>query len=302
MNPYKIAIIGLGQIASSYHNALESLNKYNLVAVCDLNPYAVSKEKYRDYPFYTNYMDMIKNHQIDIIIISTPPITHTKIALDVMSHQINVLLEKPGLLNLIELTQLLQSANKNNVKIDTIFHWQHANEVLFIKKYYPNIKKATYIKTEIYDPYTINKKFIKKEKIPLHGAWFDSGVNALSMMSLFIDINDYTMDKKVNFIDPKSNLPYYANRTYKQKNLYYSILVNWRYHKNYKRTRIKLDDKMIKIIHHLEEVYENNHLIYKSNERERLSSHYHNYFKDFKLESVSNHHFELIHRKLIEGI
>jgi len=66
MNPYKIAIIGLGQIASSYYNALEYLNKYNLVAVCDLNPYAVSKEKYRDYPFYTNYMDMIKNHQIDI--------------------------------------------------------------------------------------------------------------------------------------------------------------------------------------------------------------------------------------------
>ncbi|MFA5471433.1 MAG: Gfo/Idh/MocA family oxidoreductase [Acholeplasmataceae bacterium] len=301
MNPYRVAIIGLGQIASKYKRALDTIDRYKLVAVCDLNTNAISRDIYSQYPFYADYMLLIEREYIDFVIISTPPKTHKEIAMNVLQKNVNVFLEKPGVLDLNDMFMLFETAQKNNLFIQTMFHWQHTNELYFVKQNYPDLHKASSIKSIIYDPYMNSSKQINPEKISLNGAWFDSGVNVLSMLSSLINLKTFREIKKTQFKDENSNLPYYAHHTYKSSNQSLSIIVNWRYQRRDKQTLIKLDNKVIKIIHHLEEVYENNKLVYKSYEKDRLSSHYYNFFKQLDIKQLSDTEFELIHRLLIKG-
>jgi hypothetical protein len=136
----------------------------------------------------------------------------------------------------------------------------------------------------------------------LEGAWIDSGVNAISMYSILFDLSPFELNKSIHFIDKVHHQPYYAHHTFKHANQDIDLVINWRKNKNYKKTVITLPNKVIKIIHHLEEVYENNVLIYKSNEKERMSSHYYNYLKEFSTNRSNIEKNILIHKKLYMGV
>lgn len=302
MKTYNIAIIGLGHIAASYKYALENISHLKLIAVCDINPYALSKSLYEKYPFYIDYIEMIKHKDIDVAIVATPPANHAEIAMNLLKNGIHVILEKPATLNLDDLKKLISFAKHKNLYVDTMFHWQYANEVLFVKQKYNDLSSFISIKTEIYDPNTTTNNAIKKEKVSLEGAWIDSGVNAISMYSILFDLSPFELNKSIHFIDKVHHQPYYAHHTFKHANQDIDLVINWRKNKNYKKTVITLPNKVIKIIHHLEEVYENNVLIYKSNEKERMSSHYYNYLKEFNTNRSNVEKNILIHKKLYMGV
>jgi predicted dehydrogenase len=302
MKTYNIAIIGLGHIAASYKYALENISHLKLIAVCDINPYALSKSLYEKYPFYLDYLEMIKHKDVDVAIVATPPANHAEIALSLLKNGIHVILEKPATLNLDDLKSIISFAKYKNLYVDTMFHWQYANEVLFVKQKYNDMSSFVSIKTEIYDPNAIAKNTISKEKVSLEGAWIDSGVNAISMYSILFDLSPFELNKSIHFIDKVHHQPYYAHHTFKHANQDIDLVINWRKNKNYKKTVITLPNKVIKIIHHLEEVYENNVLIYKSNEKERMSSHYYNYLKEFSTNRSNIEKNILIHKKLYMGV
>ena len=302
MKTYNIAIIGLGHIAASYKYALENIKHLKLIAVCDINLNAASKSLYDDYPFYLNYLDMLENENIDVVIVATPPTNHAEIAFNLLKSNTHVILEKPATLNIVDLQHLISFAKQKNLFFDTMFHWQYANEILFLKKHYPNIDAFKNIKTEIHDPNTISNTVIKKEKVPLEGAWFDSGVNAISMFNVLFDLSPFELRKSIQFMDKLHHQPYYAHHIFTNGTQEIDLVINWRKNRNYKKTVITLPDKVIRIIHHLEMVYENDILIYKSNVENRMSSHYYNYFNQLNISHSNYNQNILIHKILFTGV
>jgi len=302
MEAYNIAIIGLGHIAASYKYALENISHLKLIAVCDINHYALSKSLYKKYPFYLAYLEMIKHEDIDIAIVATPPANHAEIALNLLKNGIHVILEKPATLYLDDLNNLISYAKYKNLYFTTMFHWQYANEVLFVKQKYNDLSSFISIKTEIYDPNTTTNNAIRKEKVSLEGAWIDSGVNAISMYSILFDLSSFELAKSIHFIDKIHHQPYYAHHTFKNANRDIDLVINWRKNKNYKKTIITLPNKVIKIIHHLEEVYENNVLVYKSNTIDRISNHYYNFFNHLDINHSNSDQNIMIHKKLYMGV
>jgi predicted dehydrogenase len=146
MKTYNIAIIGLGHIAASYKYALENISHLKLIAVCDINPYALSKSLYEKYPFYLDYLEMIKHKDVDVAIVATPPANHAEIALSLLKNGIHVILEKPATLNLDDLKSIISFAKYKNLYVDTMFHWQYANEVLFVKQKYNDMSSFVSIR------------------------------------------------------------------------------------------------------------------------------------------------------------
>lgn len=77
---------------------LESLPNCTLGALCDIDPAKeeMCKEKYPEYPFYTDWKEMIDSGEVDAVITTVPHYLHTEIAIYCLEHDMHVLVEKPA--------------------------------------------------------------------------------------------------------------------------------------------------------------------------------------------------------------
>ncbi len=69
-----------------------------LGALCDIDPEKekMCKEKYPEYPFYTDWKEMVASGNVDAVITTVPHYLHTEIAIYCLEHGMNVLVEKPA--------------------------------------------------------------------------------------------------------------------------------------------------------------------------------------------------------------
>lgn len=92
-NQLKVGIIGLGDVSPIHIQAIEMSEHAELVAVCDTDPSLMSAVK--DTPFYTDYREMIRGHDLDVVHNCLPHHLHypvTKACIEAGAH---VFLEKP---------------------------------------------------------------------------------------------------------------------------------------------------------------------------------------------------------------
>ena len=113
-----LGIIGLGYQGKRHLNNCFQLKQVNLVAVADTSKNALEYATKRGIKnVYTNYEDLLKNKQIDAVIISLPNFLHLNSAVKVAEAGKNILLEKPLARNLEEGKKILSSVDKNGVKL-----------------------------------------------------------------------------------------------------------------------------------------------------------------------------------------
>ena len=68
---------------------------------------------------------MIEKEGLDYVIISTPPKSHYEIALNSMKRGVNVIIEKPAVLNMKEYDDLLNYAADHDLIFEVSYHWQN---------------------------------------------------------------------------------------------------------------------------------------------------------------------------------
>ena len=90
------AIIGCGRIAPKHAEAVTALSDARLVAVCDILPEHAQAfaDKYGATP-YTDYEEMLKQADIDIVTIATPSDLHAEIGIAAAKAGKHVIVEKP---------------------------------------------------------------------------------------------------------------------------------------------------------------------------------------------------------------
>ncbi len=69
-----------------------------LGALCDIDPAkeAMCKEKYPEYPFFSDWKEMVASGTVDAVITTVPHYLHTEIAIYCIEHGMPVLVEKPA--------------------------------------------------------------------------------------------------------------------------------------------------------------------------------------------------------------
>lgn len=110
-------IIGCGNIAKKFIEALNSLDNARLVAVA-----STSHEKARQYAetyhvpnYYDNYLSLVKNPDIDAVYIANTHNFHKESALLCINYGKAVLVEKPFTVNTREAGELISAARKKQV-------------------------------------------------------------------------------------------------------------------------------------------------------------------------------------------
>lgn len=119
MNYLKFALVGCGRIARKHIEALERIEHARLVAVCDvLEARAKQIADKLSIPYYTNYHDMLKNEEIDVVNILTPSGLHAQHTIDIVeNYQKHIICEKPMALKLEDADQMIEVCQKHQVRL-----------------------------------------------------------------------------------------------------------------------------------------------------------------------------------------
>lgn len=112
------ALIGCGRISSKHFEAIKDTEDTKLVAVCDKKEELAKKvaELY-NCEYYTDYKEMLKRDDIDIVNVCTPNGSHHFFTKEVANAKKHVLCEKPMALHIEDAEQMIQSCKDNHVKL-----------------------------------------------------------------------------------------------------------------------------------------------------------------------------------------
>lgn len=121
MSKLKVAIVGAGFIVQRKHiGGFKRLaNDVDLAAICDVNLSAAKEvaAKFSIPRAYGDLTEMLEVEHPDLVDICTPPATHLPLALTVIQHGCNLLVEKPMALTVDDCQRIIDAAKEAGVKI-----------------------------------------------------------------------------------------------------------------------------------------------------------------------------------------
>ena len=186
---YKWASLGIGVIANELAQALEALGgKLYSVANRTYDKAVSFAEKYGIEKVYQEIDEVFEDPEVDIIYISTPHNTHINYLRKALAAGKHVLCEKSITLNSEELTEAIQLAEENHVKLAeamTIFHmpiYRKLSEIVDSGKLGP--LKVIQMNFGSYKEYDMTNRFFNRNLAG--GALLDIGVYALSFVRWFM--------------------------------------------------------------------------------------------------------------------
>ena len=186
---YKWASLGTGVIANELAQALEALGgKLYSVANRTYDKGVAFAEKYGIEKVYEEIDQVFEDPEVDIIYISTPHNTHINYLRKALAAGKHVLCEKSITLNSEELTEAIQLAEENHVKLAeamTIFHmpiYRKLSEIVESGKLGP--LKVIQMNFGSYKEYDMTNRFFNRNLAG--GALLDIGVYALSFVRWFM--------------------------------------------------------------------------------------------------------------------
>ena len=114
---YKVGIIGCGGIFPRHIEAIEANDEFELTSVCDIQEsLAKSLGKRYKVSSHTNYQKMIKNEDVNFIVIATPNVLHKEQAEFALSNKCDVLIEKPVAFNIKDVKAIQKHAKESKQK------------------------------------------------------------------------------------------------------------------------------------------------------------------------------------------
>ncbi len=116
----RYGLIGCGRISPN-HIAAALDNGLEIVAVCDVIEShmddKIEKFNLKNVKKYTDYKEMIKNENLELVGICTESGKHAKIALDCIDEGINLIIEKPITLSLKDADEIIAKSEEKGVKV-----------------------------------------------------------------------------------------------------------------------------------------------------------------------------------------
>ena len=117
----KLALVGLGNIGSTYMRYLKELDNVEVVGVCDIIKEKADKyaAEYNTTAYY-NHIDLLEESGLEAIIIAVPHYDHTTISIDAFKRGINVLSEKPLAVHVNDAKKSIEAYEKAKEKYPNI--------------------------------------------------------------------------------------------------------------------------------------------------------------------------------------
>lgn len=179
----RLAIIGIGHVAEYQLQALATSPCWELVAAAD--PRAQRRQLLApEVPFFETAEQLLREVQADMVLVSTPNRTHYELGRLVLAAGCNLLLEKPCCETPAQLEELVRTAQATGASFSVALHAAHARDLRWFVEHRASLAlgELTAFHCGFFDPY-IEDSILNRAAASLGGSWFDSGINALSVIA-----------------------------------------------------------------------------------------------------------------------
>lgn len=135
----KIGIIGCGGIANGKHMpSLKKIKNVQMVAFCDIIEERAVKaaEEYgvEGAKVYTDYKELLKDKDIEVVHVCTPNRSHAFISIDAMEAGKHVMCEKPMAKTYKEAKEMLDASERTGMKLTIGYQSRWRADSLYLKK------------------------------------------------------------------------------------------------------------------------------------------------------------------------
>ncbi len=139
----KVGIIGCGGIANGKHMpALQAVPNVEMVAFCDIiEERAIKAAKEYGTPdakVYTDYKELLKDKEIEVVHVLTPNKSHANITVDSLYADKHVMCEKPMAKTAADAKRMVDAAKATGKKLTIGYQHRQKPESVFAKEYIEN--------------------------------------------------------------------------------------------------------------------------------------------------------------------
>lgn len=135
MKELKSAVIGCGLIVKNHLKALKNIEYAACEAVCDIVPRKAQEtgEAYGIPGVYTDYHELLKRPDIDVIHICTPHYLHARMAVDALEAGKHVLCEKPMALTVEDARRMIAARDRSKKQLGICFQNRYNEASVYMK-------------------------------------------------------------------------------------------------------------------------------------------------------------------------
>jgi D-galactose 1-dehydrogenase len=287
----KLALIGVGHVAQHQVAAIARIPEIRLTDAYDLD-----SAKAGGLPDATHVhasLDtLLRSSDADIILVSTPNKTHFEIARQVIEAGRAVIVEKPIATSDAELDELIELSERKGCFLAVALHAAYARDLIWwvgrMQAEPAAFGRLRGFHAGFFDPYVVEGQLLPPAA-DLSGSWFDSGINALSVIGRIIDPDSLQLvEAHMSAVPQFPCSQIQGSALFSFRNLettgHGTVDTNWTLGLNHKVTRIFYDDAQIILDHSRETVvieHENQGVdrIDLRTDQSRLTNHYEGLFR-----------------------
>ncbi|MYM25904.1 Gfo/Idh/MocA family oxidoreductase [Duganella sp. FT135W] len=157
----RLAVVGLGKMGLSHHAMINAHARVKVAAVCDATGYVLDVlNKYTGVPTYTDFDAMLREVELDAIIIATPSSMHARMVRAALEKNLHVFCEKPFCLDNAEGEELTRLAQEKGLVNQVGYHYRFVGAFQEVKRLLEldAIGEVTHMLAEAYGPVVLKPK------------------------------------------------------------------------------------------------------------------------------------------------
>ena len=187
----RIAVVGLGKMGLSHLAIANAHPDVAVAGVCDSSGYVLGiLKKYSGVPAYSDYESMLRELELDAIVIATPSRTHAHMVRVALSHGLHVFCEKPFTLTVNDGEELTALARERGAVTQVGYHNRFVGAFAEVKALLDAgaIGRVTHAAGEAYGPVVLRAKgnTWRSRKEEGGGALYDYAAHPLNLLNWYL--------------------------------------------------------------------------------------------------------------------
>jgi predicted dehydrogenase len=187
----RIAVVGLGKMGLSHLAIVKAHPEVELAAVCDASGYVLSVlKKYTGVNTYSDYDAMLREVELDAVLIATPSRTHAGMVRAALERGLHVFCEKPFTLTTRDADELTELAHAKGLVTQVGYHNRFVGPFSEVKRLLDAgaIGTVTHALGEAYGPVVLKPKggTWRSRKEEGGGALYDYAAHPLNLLNWYL--------------------------------------------------------------------------------------------------------------------
>jgi predicted dehydrogenase len=187
----KLAVVGLGKMGLSHQAIVNMHPDVELAAVCDSSSYVLSVlRKYTGVATYRNYDRMLRDVDLDAVVIATPSSTHADMVRAALGRDLHVFCEKPFTLDVEHSEELAALGRERGVVTQVGYHNRFVGSFREVKRLLDagSIGRVTHVLGEAYGPVVLRRRGStwRSQREEGGGSLYDYAAHPVDLINWFL--------------------------------------------------------------------------------------------------------------------